>query len=153
MKLNEGIHIGFTGTQRGMTKPQTAVVRRFLEMVFEEASGMDRCFHHGDCIGADAQAHQLAIGLGYSIELHPPDDSSKRAFCRDCGRERAALPYLIRNRAIVDVSNMVIAAPAEEHGEVLRSGTWSTVRYARRQKKMLIVVRPSGASEGEARWL
>jgi len=39
-------------------------------------------------------------------------------------------PYLSRNRAIVDETEMLIATPAE-FTEQQRSGTWSTVRYAR----------------------
>jgi predicted Rossmann fold nucleotide-binding protein DprA/Smf involved in DNA uptake len=44
---------------------------------------------------------------------------------------------------------VLVACPREEHGEETRSGTWSTVRYARRVGRPVIVVRPSGRIERE----
>jgi predicted Rossmann fold nucleotide-binding protein DprA/Smf involved in DNA uptake len=45
---------------------------------------------------------------------------------------------LVRNRAIVNSSGLLIAAPAGE--EILRSGTWSTVRYARSKDKRVRIL-------------
>lgn len=42
--------LGFTGTRQGMTDYQQAQVRRFL------VAYQCTILHHGDCIGADAQA-------------------------------------------------------------------------------------------------
>jgi hypothetical protein len=39
-------------------------------------------FHHGDCIGSDAQAAEIAVGLGYRIIAHPG--------CDDFGAPRSA---------------------------------------------------------------
>jgi hypothetical protein len=46
---------------------------------------------------------------------------------------------LTRNRDIVDTASMLIAAP-EGNAERLRSGTWATVRYARKAKKKVIIL-------------
>ena len=43
----------------------------------------------------------------------------------------------------MDAADLVIAAP-REYEEVLRSGTWATVRYTRHSFKRLIIVRPDG---------
>src|SRR5262245_41796084 len=50
--------------------------------------------------------------------------------------------YLVRNRDIVEETDLLIAAPANavEH---LQSGTWCTVRYARRSGRHSII-RPDG---------
>ena len=36
----------------------------------------------------------------------------------------------------------------EQEGERLRSGTWATVRYARKKGRRVIVVRPDGSRDG-----
>jgi len=50
---------------------------------------------------------------------------------------------LERNRAIVDETDILLAAPLESE-EQLRSGTWATVRYARKQHKTVLVIFPNG---------
>jgi len=55
-------------------------------------------------------------------------------------------PPLVRNRDIVDATDMLIAAPATRK-EVLRSGTWATIRYAKKMKKWIYIIYPSGHKE------
>ena len=134
------IHVGFTGTQRGMTPPQRAAVMRLLRGM----AGL-HILHHGDCIGADAEAHAGALALGWSIVVHPPIVVAKRAWCTGPSCEvLPPAPYLTRNQHIVDASLLVIATPGEPV-EQLRSGTWATIRYARRQRKQVMIVPPDGA--------
>lgn len=128
--------IGFTGTQNGMTKEQ----RYMLFYVLTECEGE---FHHGDCIGADAQAHDIAEERGLHIVIHPPDIMKKRAFKRG-SQIRQAKPYLYRNRDIVNECDELIATP-KEFDEQKRSGTWSTIRYARKMKKKVTIIYPNGA--------
>lgn len=119
--------IGFTGTRKGMTDSQLAEV----EKVLSAYKGNHRLpqFHHGDCIGSDAQAHSIAKDLGYWVVVHPPINPEYRAYCEG-DQILKPLPYIVRNHAIVDACEILIATPAEVH-EVLRSGTWATIRYAR----------------------
>lgn len=131
------LQIGFTGTQRGMTPPQRATFLRLLQ----ELRG-PHTLHHGDCIGADAEAHDCVKSLGWRVVIHPPIVGVKRAHC--IGDEvAAALPYLIRNRVIVDETVLLISTPGEVD-EQLRSGTWSAIRYARSRSKQVIIDPPSG---------
>lgn len=133
------MRLGFTGTQDGMTERQKASLRRYLTL------GRDRIdeFHHGDCIGADEQAHAIAVEvLGVDkIWIHPPTNPRKRAFCKS----PHVLPtddYLDRNRTIVRVTDALVAAP-KSLVEELRSGTWMTIREARdRQKKTFKILEP-----------
>lgn len=135
-------HIGFTGTHKGMTDKQKRELKDVLLLWHDAYS--DNCtivFHHGDCIGADAEAHDIAWMLGYVIEIHPPIRSKFRAFKNGdyCFKPK---PYLERNRDIVDYADdELIACPSSEK-EVLRSGTWSTVRYARKQDKKVTIIMP-----------
>lgn len=126
------MQLGFTGTSKGITDRQ----HRLL------AKEIAKCdvFHHGDCIGADAQAHDIARAYGAYIILHPPDNGRARAFCIP-DEERAPLPYLDRNQAIVDECDYLVACPKLMHEEQ-RSGTWATVRRARKAGKKVVVLWP-----------
>ncbi len=88
-------------------------------------------FHHGDCIGADKEAHEMVREFHPECLIvgHPPSNQIKRAGTL-CDIFRPALPYLDRNHAIVDAVSVLIAAP-KDPSEQLRSGTWATIRYAR----------------------
>jgi hypothetical protein len=128
--------IGFTGTQIGMSKRQLGLFEAFLLNVTE--------FHHGMCIGADAEAHELVRRFSplTIIHGHPglrdvgDRNRSKRANVTvDVLHPEA--PFLERNRTIVNLSTILIAAPSTDH-EVLRSGTWATIRYAHKLKRNVI---------------
>lgn len=133
--------IGFTGTQRGMTQPQKAALHQWL--IEHEPSEL----HHGDCLGADAQVHGLCCEELIQTVLHPPINPAKRAFCAS-RRVRTPKPYLVRNKDIVDDTDMLIATPGEMIAR-LRSGTWSTVRYAAKTGKRSILVFPDGTIDEE----
>lgn len=131
--------IGFTGSRHGMSPAQARAVSRVLH-----SFGGQLDFHHGVCAGADAEAHELVRRElpGCSIVGHPP---SNPALLADCAvdERRAPLPYLERNANIVTASDYLIAAPAQRT-EITRSGTWSTVRRARKQRVPAIVIDPKG---------
>jgi hypothetical protein len=121
--------IGFTGTQIGMSQHQKEqFVLKLMSLGVTE-------FHHGDCIGADAQAHDIVREFFPEVIIvgHIPQSNGKRAFKR-CDKYRDPLPYLVRDRIIVDESDMLIGCPKTD-GEVLRSGTWATIRYSRKLNK------------------
>lgn len=132
------IKVGFTGTQEGTTPKQRKTLRELLSPIKEGE------FHHGDCIGSDAEAHDIAEELKLITHSHPPRNESKRAF-RKAKVTHKKLPYLTRNRAIVDLTDYLIATPAGP--EKLMSGTWSTVRYAKSIGKIVWIVWPDGTYE------
>lgn len=135
------IHIGFTGTQKGMTAPQVARVQELL-------AHKDFFGHHGMCIGADAQFDGIArLSKGFRwMYIHPCTLEDRRAAVN---RTEYDIVYsvqdpLTRNRDIVQCSEIMIAAPKTIHEE-RRSGTWATIRYARESKKKLYILAPNGA--------
>lgn len=71
---------------------------------------------------------QASAGLAHSDDIRDP------------------LPPLERNHRIVDACDVLIACPKDAQ-EQLRSGTWATVRYARKQGKRVIVITPDGTVE------
>lgn len=128
--------IGFTSTREGMTTEQLASVQEILN---QHRNGE---FHHGDCVGADAEAHAAAESLGMRIVIHPPLDHKLRAHL-SAPHIFPSKPYIERNHDIVDETEAMIATPATSKME-LRSGTWATVRYAVRMGRPVLVVWPSG---------
>lgn len=129
--------VGFTGTRRGLSTTQ----RESLTAVLHALGG--RRFVHGDCIGADAEAAEIAARLGYDVECRPCDLRGHRAFSPVSRQVAEPLPPLERNREIVRDGDVLVACPGEFR-EVLRSGTWATVRFARRERKALWLVLPDG---------
>lgn len=136
------ISYGFTGTQVGMTGAQRDRVWKIMVDAVGEYGRQGIEARHGDCIGADRDFHSICRTLGLWIVGYPPVVSGKRAWC-DFDSEREPREYLERNRDIVNASDVLVACPAGVVEE-LRSGTWSTVRYARKAGIPVMLVLPSG---------
>lgn len=136
------MRIGFTGTQQEITQAQLMAGGQLFDLFEREANE----FHHGCCIGADATA-AMTVSVKWPIcEIigHPPTDRKKVSLIGQsiCDTLRKPLPYLDRNKAIVLESDILIACPKGE--EELRSGTWSTVRFARKLHRPIYIVCPDG---------
>jgi hypothetical protein len=134
--------VGFTGTQRGMTEAQKRKVHDALEFR-QQLWGDIVGAVHGGCVGADADFHEICEELGIGpVEVYPSTITEKRApVIGDVNHPPA--PPLDRNRVIAQRCNLLIACPKELH-EVVRSGTWATVRYAVKAKKRVLVIFPDG---------
>lgn len=131
------IKFGFTGTQNGMSKEQSHIVNK----IFRTSFGDFRLLH-GDCIGADKDAHLLARNNKGYIEIFPPIYSSKRAYCKGDAFHDPK-PYLERNHDIVNACDLLIVCPNTKK-EKLRSGTWATWRYAKKTGTEWIIIYPNG---------
>lgn len=119
--------LGFTGTREGMDRSQAdQFTRLILDLRPSE-------FHFGDCVGADAGAFGLirAHLPECKTVAHPPTTDTMRAWC-DADIVLHPELYAVRNEYIANACHHLAAAPLEPH-EVLRSGTWMTVRMARRR--------------------
>ncbi len=138
--------IGFTGTRKGINSHQHDSLIKFVRhLSLEETIEA----HHGDCVGADAQFHQILIllqeeGRDIKIHIHPPNKEENRAFCKGADVIYEADGYLVRNENIVNNTDILIACPLENE-EQQRGGTWYTVRYAREKNRFVYILRPYGA--------
>lgn len=132
------ITIGFTGTRQSLPSEQRESLRELVRRLDPQQA------HHGDCEGADYVFHHICASMQISIVIHPPSIDTHRAYCVATARDQLLrpLPYLERNKNIVNMCDFLIAAPEGE--EKTRSGTWSTVRYARKMKKAIYIVYPDG---------
>ena len=115
--------IGVTGSRHPRPAHTVAKLRNLL--IEKGATEL----HHGDCIGFDAQAHDVACAIGVKTVAHPPDNDAARAF-KNADDVRQTRAYLDRNKAIISEIDFLVAAP--DGPEKIRSGTWSTVRHAKR---------------------
>lgn len=127
--------VGFTGTRKGMNRRQFRIFRKELK----ELTRNNAHLHHGDCLGADVQAHRLALELGIPITIHPPLDTKHRAYCEDADMVLDTKDYIQRNHDIVDACDVLFVLP-ETNVEQLRSGTWATCRYARTIESIKIII-------------
>jgi DNA polymerase len=135
------MRVGSTGTRHGCTPEQLAALRQVLR----ELPGRE--LHHGDCVGFDDQAHDVAESLGYRVVVHPPTESSLAAG-RAGDERREPRPYLVRNEDILRETEELVACPSGP--ESMRSGTWSTVRRARQLRRPITTVWPDGRVERRA---
>jgi len=129
--------VGFTGTRIGMTQEQEKVLF-FLLKNFQISQ-----FHHGDCAGADAQAHKIAEELNIFVVIHPPVENGLRAFCK----VSQILPeesYLVRDRNIVDRCDLLIGTPKNYEYVKKGSGTWYTIKYGKDCNKDVLIIFPDG---------
>lgn len=125
----------FTGTRNGMSALQI----RFLTAVLE--SGLIEVLVHGMCKGADTQADHIAKRFGIYRIGYPADDSVSTHSREhlDCDEIMDPSPPLDRNRVMIDRAGILIAGP-QQTKEILRSGTWAAIRYARKQDKPILLL-------------
>ena len=140
--------LGFTGTRRGMTDAQKASVRVLLDRI------RPATVHYGGAIGADADFVAIVASMRWEqvgetpwVIKHPCDIPHQQASGDLADEIVAAKAPLERNRDIVDASVGLIACP-QGFVEEQRSGTWATIRYARRLSQRVIIVWPDGRTEG-----
>lgn len=128
---------GFTGTRHGMTDAQKSALREFMR-------GGTGELHHGDCVGADSDAHDIADECGYAVVIHPPTDYKLRAWRSvPLHMMKMEQSHFARNRAIVNDTISLIATPFEAEPQS-RGGTWYTINFARRMGKVVVLIRPDG---------
>ena len=131
----EPIRIGFTGSRNGLNLDQEQQIKLLLNKYD------NIIVSHGDCVGADTDFHNLCVNYKkenphkiISIHIFPPNNPVLRAFNQG---ELCVIaepkPYLERNLNIIKNSSILIGCPTDKNNEVLRSGTWSTIRQARKR--------------------
>lgn len=119
-----------------------------LSKLLKEQIDMHACLHHGACIGVDEFTAVKARSLGYWVIAHPPinDKFLSTPAINISNEVLKEKEYLDRNCDIVEASDVLIAVSGGI-GEVLRSGTWSTIRYADKLKKEIHIIYPNGEVE------
>jgi hypothetical protein len=141
--------VGFTGTREGLTCEQKVALEHWLlapPAAISEA-------HHGCCVGADTcfaaalyltRQARVVLWERCVIHGHPSDLTSLTDpyALKRSNVVHPALPPPDRNRAIVDACDVLLACP--KGPEETRSGTWSTIRWARKAGKPVVIFQPDG---------
>ena len=136
--------IGYTGTRAGLTWLQRS--KTFARLSLLHSSEL----HHGDCIGGDAEAHEMGLRRRHRIVIHPPTNPKQRAYCKSATWSTSpvsfteAKPYLKRNEDIVNQTECLIANPKEKEEQRRGSITWATIRYALKVGKTVYIIYPDG---------
>jgi len=142
--MSNKICYGFTGTRNGLNTKQKEEIKRILENDIKNNLIIE--VYHGDCVGADADFHDICRSVSANIKIYiipgyhkdKNEINNLRAFCEgDVILESKS--YLDRNRDIVNNCNILIGCPKSNLEEV-RSGTWYTIKYARKNNKTNIII-------------
>lgn len=133
-------NLGFTGSRHGMTAAQRDWVRATVNQLLEGT-----VVHHGGCVGADHQAHELALAAGLPVTVHPPIDPKLRMPHDPRALWLPEKEYLDRDRDIVDAAHILIATP--DGPPRRRSGTWYTINYANTTGRQVHICYPDGRVE------
>ncbi len=160
--------LAFSGTRKGLTPAQRAALPSVLATLPERVL-------HGGCHGADRDFHAFIINTVHAlvparvdatgivlpkatlIEVYPSYPNqltwANLRFIEDapllCEIHELHDP-LVRNRIIASRCDALLACPGEAQ-EVLRSGTWMTVRAARKAAKLVTIIAPDGTVREERR--
>ena len=134
--------IGFTGTRGSMTIAQRDTLKsRIKQLALRHP--VIRCVH-GGAVGADRQFDRLCKEFGFARECYPSNEEQRQWALQHCTVIHAVSPPLTRNRIIVEVSGQMFATPLT-FIEERRSGTWATIRYAKKTENTLTVIWPDGS--------
>ena len=137
--MDDIIKIGFTGNRYGLNHEQKLQIISILDKY------NNFIISHGDCVGSDTDFHNLCLNYknkhpnkNIIIHIYPPNDPKFRAFNHgDFIMDEKS--YLQRNFDIVKNSSILIACPIDKNNQQLRSGTWSTIRKAKKHKLFVYI--------------
>lgn len=133
------MHLSITGTRKGLTEAQFDVAKQFIIE--------DDCIevlHEGDCAGVDQQVTLMFQDIAPEIWVvcHPAIRVGTRAY-GEYDEIREGKGPLIRDQDMVDEGDYLWAFPCSE--EIVRSGTWTTVRMARKKGIPITIIMPDGS--------
>jgi hypothetical protein len=128
------MRISFTGTREGYNDWQANQLADWLT----QRKNVIIIAAHGCCKGSDIQFHNLLrkiCGKSVFISVFPSNNNYTRApIPEDANWVDEQRPPLERDKLIVEAGYDQLLATPLQMVEVLRSGTWATIRYAKKKK-------------------
>ena len=138
------IEIGMTGNRDGLSPEQRRIFESLLANDMQNVFGQQISFHHGDCVGSDADTHHIAKSMGAFVIVHPPENPTLRAYCEGHAT-RVEKGYFARNRDIVNESLKMYGFPS--HKNEKKGGTWYTIKYSVSQHVPVTIIYSDGSVE------
>lgn len=137
---------GMTGTLEGASNEQMQTLEVLIRNV-----GLDFTerfyWHFGDAIGADAQCFGYIITrFPFSVitVAHPGlNITNARAFCR-ANEIREPIKDVTRDERIVYCAHNGVFGLPRTFNEILRSGTWTTIRRTGKLGRPCWLIKPDG---------
>lgn len=128
-----------SGTRYGMTPEQTQTAARLVDSTWLTD------FHHGDCVGVDAEVCEMVAAKTPKPRIHKHPalvDDRWRANTPIFDVQHNRIKPLDRNLRMVSMSDMLWAFPKSMHDQA--GGTWYTIRAANRLGLSVVIVAPDG---------
>jgi predicted Rossmann fold nucleotide-binding protein DprA/Smf involved in DNA uptake len=132
--------VAFTGTRSVIAKDE-ALIRKTVQSLPSDSTVIT-----GGCLGVDTLVAKIAHELGLKVHTVMPHNRTQadpywRTRCSTFEEMPEGTDYRDRNTRMVVLCDRLIAFPnkAEDHGASRRSGTWMTVRIARKLGKDVLV--------------
>jgi len=140
------LHVGVTATRNGLTIPQQSEATLWAQCIRALHPRAEIWLHMGVCRGGDVWlADMFRAQAGAMIHGHPASNTKMhdRALY-PCDLTDDPVPAVDRNDVIIARSlHGMRGYPATPY-DVLRSGTWTTIRHARKAHRDITVIRPDG---------
>lgn len=149
--------VGFTGTRHGLSDSQQMSLCAWLaggdkgicdSDLRKQKDWQITELHQGCCVGADEECVTTVVNnlpdckiFGYPSNLKGMTSEYAVEHSHVLDHVR---PPLVRNHNIVDACERLIACPEGMEEEFPRSGTWATIRYARKKDIPVTILFPDG---------
>lgn len=136
---NDAVIVGVSGSRHGPTPHQRRALATLLRLWKADI------VIHGDCVGVDAYAHQLAKALGMESGAYPGNIERFRAHTEKKGAALVEEPMhpLARNELIALACDVLVAFPMPDS-----RGTYHAIKMADRHRTPCIVVDGLGHIKG-----
>lgn len=136
------MRVAFTGSARPLTHSQKITITARIENLPKDAFVVT-----GACIGVDAFVARVAFKLGLAVHTVVPANRSKvdsdwRRFATSFEEMPEGSSYRDRNTRMIDLApDLLIGYPeTETNGRDIGSGSWMTIRIARRKGRAVEVL-------------
>jgi len=139
--------IGFSGSRKVLEQDAIEKIEEIL-FVLRLNFKNEATIVTGGCIGVDALVARLAAGLLFKVfTIIPANTRAVDKYWAVYAKESFIFKegsYKNRNEKIVEVSDILVALVSvpefDKNGEFTHSGTWQTVRLARKKKIPVLVI-------------